>query len=113
MDNRHDDAIDGAAGRLGPTAPLAEVRADLGDLETIEDEVRQRAAALRALLPLDHFRLVWALQDAEQRLGLAERLLAEYNLVEELVRRLPDHAAAIRAAARHHRGEEIAAGEPA
>ena len=110
MDDRHDDAIDEAAGRLGPTAPLGEVRADLGDLEAVEDEARLRAAELRAILPAAHHRRIWALQDAEQRLGLAERLLAERHLVEALARRVPEHAAAIRAIARQCL-EDVAAGE--
>ena len=112
MDNRHDDAIIEPAKRLGPTTPLGAVRADLGHLEAVEDEIRQRATELRTLLMPGHHRLLWALQDAEQRLGLAERLLAERHLVEALARRLPEHAAAIRAIARQCL-EEVAAGGPA
>ncbi len=113
MDNANDDVIIGPLAWLGPLAPLAEVRADLNTLEAIEDEIRQRVADLRAMLGADQYRLVWALQDAEQRLGLAERMLAERRFVEGLARCLPEHAATIHTAARHLLGEEVAAGKPA
>ena len=54
-----------------------------------------------AALPAGAFRLAWRLRDAEERLGLAERALRERWLVEALARHLPEHAAAIRAAAHH------------
>jgi len=111
--NANDDGITEPADRFGTMPPLAEVRADLETLEAIEDEIGQRVAELRAVLSPEDFRRAWALQDAEQQLGLAERLPAERRLVEALARRLPDHAATIRAAARHYLAEGIAAGETA
>ncbi len=58
-------------------ADLAAARDDLAEVEALVDEVRHRGAHLRAVLPPAQFRLVWALLDAQERLGLAERLLAE------------------------------------
>ena len=112
MGNANDDVITEPADRPEAMAPLAEVRADLDSLEAIEDEIRQRVAELRAILPPDQHRQLWALQDAEQRLGLAERLLAERHLVEALARRVPEQAPAIRAIARQCL-EDVVAGEPA
>ena len=68
--------------RLGATADLAAVRAELAAVEALEDEVCRRAAHLRVVLPPGQFRLVWALLDAQERLGLAERLLAEHAATE-------------------------------
>ena len=62
---------------LEATADLAAVRDDLAEVEALEDELRHRLAHLRALLPREQFRLVWVLLDAQERLGLAERFLAE------------------------------------
>ena len=67
--------------RLGGTADLAAVRAELAEVEALVDEVRQRTAHLRAVLPPGQFQLVWALLDAHERLGLAEQLLAEHQAV--------------------------------
>ena len=55
---------------------------------------------LRTVVSPDVFELAWTLRDAEQRLALAERMLAERRLVEALARRLPAQAALIRAEAR-------------
>ncbi len=60
------------------SASLAAVREELAAVEALEDEVRQRTAHLQAVLPPAQFRLVRALLDAQERLGLAERLLAEH-----------------------------------
>ena len=68
-------------------ADLAVVRTELAEVEALEDEVRQRAARLRAVLPPEQFRLVWALLDAQERLGLAERLLAENQVTKPPERR--------------------------
>ena len=79
-------------------ADLAAVRAELAAVEALEDEIRCRAAHLRASLSAEQFRLAWALLDAEQRRGQAERLLAIRLLTDALVRELPGHAATVRAA---------------
>ncbi len=63
---------------LRASAGLAAVREELAEVEALEDEVRHRGAHLRTVLPPAQFRLVWALLDAQERLGLAERLLAEH-----------------------------------
>ena len=73
--------------RLRASASLAVVRAELAEVEALEDEVRQPTAHLRAVLPPAQFRLVWALLDAQERLGLAEQLLAEHRSVEPPGRR--------------------------
>ena len=89
----------------GAALPLADVAPELARLEALEREVADLVAILRAMLPPDHFRLVWALRDAEERRGLVERQLAERQLVDGLARHLPAHAPAIRAAADHLLGE--------
>ena len=101
MDHPQTCATCGPRAVLGMTAPLTTVATELDELYSLEREVADLAAVLRATLPPDQFRLVWALRDAEERRGLAERRLAERQLVDELARHLPAHAAAIRAAADH------------
>ena len=70
--------------QLLASASLAAVRAELAEVEALVDEVRQRVAHLRAVLPPAQFRLVWALLDAQERLGLAEQLLAGHRAVAEV-----------------------------
>ena len=67
----------GARPPLAPTLDLAAVRDDLAQVEALEDEVLRRRAHLRAILPPPLFRLVWALLDAQEHLGLAEQMLLE------------------------------------
>ena len=85
---------------IGHTVPLVSVQGDLERLEALERAVTACTAQLRAILPLEQFRLVRALGDAEQGLALAEQDLRERQLVDELARRLPEHSAVIRAVAR-------------
>ncbi len=110
------DTTDGStaepAAELDTTARLTSVRAELETIEGLRREVAAREAELCALLAPDHFQLVWAFRDAEERLGLAERLMATRWLVERLARCLPDHAATIRAEAQRVL-EGPAAPEPA
>ena len=93
------------AGALGAVADHAAVRAELAEAEGLEDQVARRMAHLGTLLPRGQLRLVWELLDAEQRHGQAERLLAIRGLADLLAGELPDHAAAIRAAAGQLLGE--------
>ena len=96
---------------VGVAADLATARAELVEVEALEDEIRHRAAHLRATLSAEQFRRAWALLDAEQRHGQAERLLAIRGLVGELARELPEHAATIRAVAGRLLGEGAEVGE--
>ena len=96
---------------LGAAADLAAVRAELAEVEALENEVRHRRAQLGALLPCGQFRLVWELLDVEQRHGQAERLLATRWLADELARELPAHAATVRAAVGRLLGEGTEVGE--
>jgi hypothetical protein len=98
---------------LGAATDLATVRAELEDVEALEDEVAHRMADLGALLPRGQFRLIWELLDAEQRHGQAERLLAIHGLAAGLARELPEHADAIRAAVGGLLGEGTEVGEVA
>ncbi len=104
MIDPHD--MPGEPGELAASVPLAEVRAALTELETLEDEVRHPMAHLDCILPPEQARLAWAVRDAEERLGLGQRLLAEDWLVERLARRLPEHAATIRSEAHRLSGRE-------
>ena len=101
------------AGALGAAADLAAVRAELAEVEGLEDQVTQRMAQLGSLLPRGQLRLVWELLDAEQRPGEAERLLTIRGLTDVLARELPEHAAVIRAAAERLLGEGSEVGESA
>jgi hypothetical protein len=102
-----------SAVRPSAAADLATHRAALAELEALEDELRQRAAHLRARLAPDEFRLAWELRDAEERHGQAERLLTIHRLAAELMRELPAHAATIRAAVGRLLGEGVDADGPA
>ena len=62
---------------LASALDLAAIRDDLARVEALEDEVLRRRAHLRAILPPPLFRLVWALLDAQELLGLAEQMLVE------------------------------------
>ena len=105
MDNRQPCMTCGPRSALGATVPLADVVTDLDRLDTLEREAADLVAVLRATLPPAQFRLVWALRDAEERHGVAGRLLVERQLVDGLARHLPEHAPAIRAAADHLLGD--------
>ncbi len=98
-----DDSLMMAGSVLAGTVPLDELRAELDRLEALQDEVTHRVGLLRAMLPADQFSLVWGLREAEEQLGLVVEELAERRLVEGLARCLPEHAPAIRAAARRLR----------
>jgi hypothetical protein len=80
---------------------LDSVRGDLEAIESLEREIADLTAALRGLLPSQHFRLVWALRDSEERRGLAERLLYERRLADGLARHLPLSQPAAREAVQH------------
>ena len=97
---------------LSETVDLSTVRAALAEVEALEDEVRLHVAHVHALLPTEHLGRVWALRDAEERLALAEGQLAQHHFVNELIRRLPEHAVLIRATARALLGESGPAPEP-
>ncbi len=112
MNNRQPCMTCGPRSLAGATVPLADIVTDLDRLDTLEREVADIMAVLRATLPPAQFRLVWALRDAEERHGLAERTLAERQLVDGLARHLPEQAPAIRAAAAHLLGG-LAGGEGA
>ncbi len=95
----------GPAAALGATLPLADVAPSLERLDALEREVADLLGVLRATLPPAQFRQVWALRDAEERRGLAERQVAERYLVDGLASHLAAHAPAIRAAADHLLGD--------
>jgi hypothetical protein len=73
---------------LGDTARLEDVRAELGEIEAIAREIDDLTAVLRARLTPGQFRLAWALRDAVERLAVAEGLLRERRLADDLARHL-------------------------
>jgi len=81
--------------------PLEQVQTELEPIEAIEREVRDLTAVLRARLSPEHFRLVWALRDAVERLGMADALWRQRLFLDDLARHLPDIADALQAAGRH------------
>src|SRR5207244_291776 len=80
---------------LNSIVPLGEVQAELEPIEALALEIGDLTAMLRALLSPEQFRLVWSLQDAVERLGLAEGILREHRLIDGLARHLPDSATTI------------------
>jgi hypothetical protein len=99
------------AGGVGATIPLAEVRDELALVEDLEREVAARRSRLRAMLPPELFRLVWELGDAEERLGLAERRLAERRVAHLLALHLPSELSAIGAMLDRHLGADPTGGD--
>lgn len=77
------------APELSDLARLAEVRAELGELEAIAREIADLTALLRARLAPDQFRLAWALREAVERLAVAEELLRARRLADTLARHVP------------------------
>ena len=92
---------------LGDTAPLEEVRAELGEIEAIARDIRDLTALLQVRLTPEQFRLVWALQDAVERLALAEELFRARRLADRLARTVPSSSPAMRALRRHILGEYL------
>lgn len=75
-----DSRVCGACGPVeawGATVPLAAVREDLAVIEALDREIADLTAVLRSRLSPEQFRLVWALRDAVERVGIAESLLRE------------------------------------
>jgi hypothetical protein len=98
--------------RLGDTAPLDAVRAELDAIEAHAREVGDLTTGLRARLAPADFRLVWALRDAVERLALAEGLLRDRWLADELARHLPASSPALRALRRRLLADELAVDGP-
>ena len=82
--------------RLGDLAMLGDVRSELEEIEALSRQADDLTVALRARLEPEEFRLVWALRDAVERLALAEGLLRDRRLAEELARHLPGPSPALR-----------------
>jgi hypothetical protein len=96
---------------LGDTVPLEDVRAELEAIEAMAGTIGDLTSLLRARLPPEHFRLVWALRDTIERQAIAEELLRERRLVDVLARHLPATSPAMRAVSRHIVGGELAIDE--
>jgi hypothetical protein len=96
----------------GDTTPLDAVRAELDAIEAHAREVGDLTAGLRARLTPEDFRLVWALRDAVERLALAEGLLRDRWLADELARHLPASSPALRVIQRRLLADELAVDGP-
>jgi hypothetical protein len=96
---------------LGDVALLDDVRAELGEIEALDRQIGDLTALLQARLAPEEFRLVWALRDAVERLAVAEALLRERRLADELARLLPGCSAAMQAMRQHILGDEQAIDE--
>jgi hypothetical protein len=77
------------------------VQLELGHIESLSREIDDLTMALRGRLPPEQFRLVWLLRDAVERLGLAEEMAREEQLIGNLARHLPECSNAIHAVRRH------------
>ena len=97
---------------LGILMPLGAAPAELREIEALERQISDLVSVLRARLEPAQFQLVWALQDAVERLGLADALLREQQLVDALARHWPDHEPAARATIQHVLVDSIGADEP-
>lgn len=86
---------------LGQLAPLPAVQAELTVIDSLSLEIQDLTDLLHARLSPELFRLVWALRDAVEKLGLGEAELRERHLVESLALHLPEQGDAIRML-RHH-----------
>jgi hypothetical protein len=89
---------------FGDLARLEDVRAELGEIEALAREIDDLTAALRARLTPGQFRLAWALRDATERLAVAEELLRERRLADDLARHLSGSSPAMQAMRRHRLG---------
>ena len=96
---------------LGDLARLEDVRAELEAIEAMAGTIGDLTALLRACLPPEHFRLVWALRDTIECHAIAEELLRERRLVDDLARHLPAASPAMRVVRRHVRRDELASDE--
>ena len=67
---------------------------------SLGQQALRQAEALLGVLQRPQQPMLAGRQDGAQRLGVAERLLAERHLVEGLARRVPEQAPVIRAIAR-------------
>ena len=94
---------------LGDLARLGDVRAELAEIESLSRQAEDLAAALRARLAPEDFRLVWSLRDAVERLALAEGLLRDRRLADDLARHLPGTSPVLRAMRRRLLADELAA----
>jgi hypothetical protein len=92
--------------------PLEQARAELEPLEAVEREVRDLTALLRARLSPEQFRLVWALRDAVERLGMADARWQHQRFVDDLARHLPDSAAVLHAVSQHLCAESTPVDDP-
>jgi hypothetical protein len=91
--------------------PFEGVRTEIEEIEEIDRCIGDLTALLRARLAPEDFRFVWELRDAVERLAVAERLLLDWRLADELVRHLPRSSAAMRAVRRHLLRDRLAVDE--
>jgi hypothetical protein len=82
---------------LRDTDPLEDVRAELEEIEELTGRIGDLTAVLRDGLTPEQFRVAWELRDAVERLTLAERLLLERRMADELARLLPRSSNAMQA----------------
>ena len=86
---------------LGDLMRLGDVRTELAEIEALNWQADDLTAALRARLAPEDFRLVWSLRDAVERCALAEELLRDRWLADELTRHLPESSPALLLMRRH------------
>jgi hypothetical protein len=86
---------------FGDMVPLEAVRAEIEEIESLDRSIGDLTALLRTRLSPEQFRLVWELRDAVERLAVAEGLLRERRLADELAHHLPRSSAAMWAVRRH------------
>jgi hypothetical protein len=108
VDLSREHAEDHPPAALGDLARLGDVRAELAEIESLSQQAEDLAAALRARLAPEDFRLAWSLRDAVERLALAEGLLRDRRLADDLARHLPNCSPVLRAMRRRLLADELA-----
>src|SRR4051812_20484717 len=113
MDQAWGHAAGDAAFTFDATVPLAELRAELAEIEAFDRQVADLTATLRARLPAEEFRLVWALKDVVECRTTAEFIVHDRWLAGRLARLPTTRSAGLEAIRRDLLGGDFSLDKPA